>query len=223
MQMNEFRMAKEFALKYGCKSMVHGDPGVGKTPVVNTAPRPVLGICEPGMLSMRNSTIAAIDLFTVKRIDDWFAWIKGSHETRHFDTIALDSASELCEIKLRELQAKGGHGLKIYGEMADWAYGHFNMLFFLPQKHIYLISKQGYTLGEPKLRAPYFPGKDLNVRIPHMYDVILHMAVHAVPGVGQVKAFRTAASFEAVARDRSGSLAEFEPCDLTALFRKVMS
>lgn len=230
MQMSDFRPARDFARRYGAKSMAFGKPGVGKTPVFNTAPRPLLMVCEPGMLSMRNSSIPAIDCFTAQRIDEFFAWLFGSQESRNFDTIGIDSTSQLAEIILDEElggKSKSGNkrdGREAYGAMSRRVMAHLNGLFFMQQKHTYLICKQGYReLDGFTMRVPYFPGQELPTKVPHLYDVIMHLDVQSVPNVGQVKAFRCAASFDTVARDRSGNLAEFEPPDLTAIFKKVMS
>lgn len=224
MQMSEFRQARDFARKYGVKSLVYGKPGTGKTPITNTAPRPLLVVCEPGMLSMRNSTIPAVDCFTPARLDDFFKWLSSSREVSNFDTIAIDSASQMAELYLTEALKANKDGRKAYGVMSTKVREHLNMLYFMQNKHAYLIAKQGYRdEGQGNVAIPFFPGQDLPVFVPHLYDVILHLDTHAVPGVGQVKAFRCQAGFDAIARDRSGNLAEFEPCDLTALFAKVMA
>lgn len=230
MNMNEFRPARDFARKYGAKSICFGKPGVGKTPITNTAPRPLLMVCEPGMLSMRNSTIPAIDCFTPERIDEFFQWLFGSREASNFDTIAIDSISQMAEIYLdRELTGKSKGGNKVdgraaYGNMSRKVMEHLNGLFFMQAKHTYLICKLGYREVEgANMRVPYFPGQELPVKVPHLYDVILNLDIHSIPSVGTHKAFRCAASYDTVARDRSGNLAEFEPCDLTALFNKVMA
>ena len=56
-----------------------------------------------------------------------------------------------------------------------------------------------------------------------MYDEVLHLGMHNVPGVVQaVKSIQTFEDFNHFARDRSGNLAQFEPPDLGALFKKAM-
>jgi hypothetical protein len=97
-------------------------------------------------------------------------------------------------------------------------------LFFLPQKHAYLIAKQGESEeAGVKRKRPFFPGQDLNVKVPHLYDEILHVAMVQIPNVGDVKAIRTQETFDIMARDRSGRLNPLEPPDLTALFAKCMA
>jgi hypothetical protein len=226
MNMSDFRPAGQFASVLGAKSLVYGAPGTGKTPLVNTAPRPVLMACEPGLLSMRGSKVPTWIAATPKAINDFFDWLLKSTEVKNFDTVCVDSLSEMASIFLRDALGKNSssgnkaHGQLAYGKMADCMIPHLNTLFHMPQKHTYLICKQDTFDG---VMRPSFPGKFLPTYIPHLYDVVMHLAVHNIPGAGQHKAFRTSASFDAVARDRSGNLAEFEPLDLTAIFNKVMS
>lgn len=224
MNQNDLRPAYLFAQCYGVKSLVFGPPGVGKTPIINTAPRPVLCVTEPGMLSMRNSSVPTWAAFDAKRIDEFFLWLFGSAEVRNFDTVCVDSMSQMAEIVISDEQKNNRHGLKAYGEMSRRVMEHLSRLYFMQYKHTYLVCKQtSVDVQGIRMLRPFFPGQDLNVKVPHMYDMILHCAYASVPNVGTVKAFRTRQAIDIMARDRSGLLNEFEQCDLAALFAKAMS
>lgn len=220
MNITQLRPASEFAQQYGVKSLVYGPPGVGKTPIANSAPRPVLCVTEPGMLSMRNSNIPAWPAFTPRAIDEFFDWLFGSNEPAQFDTIVIDSVSQMCETILTEELGKNRDGRKAYGELSRRIMKHMNGLYYFPRKHTYLICKQSNENGRVR---PFFPGQDLNVKIPHLYDEILHCAIANIPNVGTNKAFRTRDELDVMARDRSGRLDQFEQCNLAALFAKAMS
>jgi hypothetical protein len=176
------------------------------------------------MLSMRGSNVPTWQAFTCKAIDEFFEWLLKSNETKNFDTVCIDSLSQMAEIILMEEMTRHKDGRKVYGEMSAKMMRHLTNLYFMQYKHTYLICKQS-TNDEGGIRQhrPYFPGQELNVKVPHMYDIILHLAVHNIPGHGPNKAFRTTGSLEAIARDRSGKLNEYEPLDLTAIFNKVIS
>lgn len=226
MQAKDLKPASTLAQRYGAKCIAYGPPGAGKTPLMKTAPRPVLCVTEPGMLSMRDATnIPAWEAYTPATISEFFKWAKESPEARNFDTICVDSVSQMAEIILKEELQRNKDGRKAYGEMSRRVMDILNDLYYLPQKHVYLIAKQGnFEEGGSMVTKPYFPGQDLNVKVPHMYDEILHIAKVNVPNMTQpVTAIRTASTFNIMARDRSGKLAEIEPADLTALFAKIMS
>ena len=225
MQESQLKPASQLAQHFGIKVLAYGGPGVGKTPLINTAPRPVLCVVEPGMLSMRNSNVPAWEAYDVPRIHEFFKWLSQSNESKNFDTVGVDSISQLAEIILTDELKKNKDGRKAYGEMSRAVMEIVNALYYLPNKHIYLIGKQSVADENGVMRKkPYFPGQDLNVKVPHMYDEILHIGMNQVPGMQKpVIAIRTAESYDTMARDRSGRLAELEPPDLASLFTKAMS
>lgn len=220
MDLKSLKPASSFAQLYGCKAIIYGAPGSAKTPLINTAPRPVLLACEPGMLSMRGSSVPTCQAFTPDAIDDFFKWFFNSAETKNFDTLAIDSISQMADIYLQQALKTNKHGLKAYGDMATSVMDHLRPLFFTQQKHTYLIAKQSV---ENNMARPWFPGQQLNVEIPHMYDFILHLGLKNVPGVGQAKAFQCNETFDFLCRNRTGNLSDYEPPDFSALVRKAMS
>lgn len=224
MDQRSLRPAGTLAQRFGVKALIYGPPGTGKTPVFNTAPRPLLLAVEPGLLSMKGSTIPTWEAYTVPAIVEFFTWFFQSAETKNFDTLGIDSVSQMAEIILTYELQRNKDGRKAYGEMSRTVMEYINKLYFFPQKHLYLITKQT-TIEEAAVqkRRPYFPGQDLNVKIPHLFDEIMHFGLHNIPGVvGVQKAFCTQEQFDLLARDRSGNLAAYEPPDLTHIFNKAM-
>jgi len=224
MQANHLRPASQLAQRFGVKALAYGGPGSGKTPISNTAPRPVMCVVEPGMLSMRGSNVPAWEAYDANRISEFFEWLFKSNDSKQFDTVIVDSISQLAEIFLTQELARNKDGRNAYGVMARRVIDICNQLYYMPQKHIYLISKQ-QTVDENggTIRKPYFPGKELNIQIPHMYDEILHIGLAQVSGQPKpVTAIRCQPSFDAFARDRSGRLNELEPPNLSALFNKCL-
>lgn len=226
MNLSDLKQVGDLAKNVGVKALIYGAPGSGKSPVSLSAPKPLILITEPGTLSLRGSNIPAYEAYSSQKIDEFFLWWFKSNETKQFDTLVLDSVSQMCETFLQdELNgtSKGGnkkHGLQAYGSMAESVMTHLRPLFFMPEKHCYLICKQ---MTEDGVKKPYFPGQKLLVEIPHLYDAILHLGIHNVPGMGQVSSFQCRQTIDIVARDRSGRLAEFEPPDFGLIIKKAMS
>lgn len=237
MQMSNLRPASQLARRYGVKAIVFGGPGSGKTPLINTAPRPVLLVTEPGMLSMRTSNVPAWEAYEPAKIKEFFDWFMKSQEAKNFDTLAIDSISNIAELILAEELQKVKHGMKAYGNMSERVMAVCNDLYYMPQKHIAMIAKQGLVENgrqtilqngevtyEPIMqKRPFFPGKDLNVKIPHLFDNVMHLGEVVIPGMNKPqRALRTKEIPEVFARDRLGNLAEVEPPDLSAIFGKAM-
>lgn len=220
MNLKDLRPAKDFANQFGVKAIIYGPTGSGKTPVINTAPRPVLLACEPGLLSMRNSTVPTFQAHNADLVDEFFKWFFNSAEVKNFDTIAVDSVSFMCDIYLLEAQKHNKHGLKAYGEMASKVMEHMRGIYYTRYKHAYLIAKEHVDNG---FKKPYYPGNQVPTELPGLFDEVLRLAIHNVPNVGQVKAFRCNPTIEELARDRTGMLAEFEEADFGKIVGKCMS
>lgn len=222
----DLRPAKDYARMYGCKCIVYGAPGSAKTPIINTAPRPVLLACEAGLLSMRTSNVPTFQAFTPQRIDEFFKWFFHSNESKVFDTLAIDSGSQMADTYLQAItngtsaSGKKVHGLAAYGEMAKEVMDNLRPLYFMEQKHTYVICKETEVSN---MKRPYFPGQQLNVDVPHLYDFILHLGIKNVPSAGQTLAFQCNQNFDVLARNRTGNLADYEPPNFSALVQKAMT
>lgn len=230
MDIRDLKPAKEFALQYGVKSIIYGGPGTGKTPIAATAPRPLILMSEPGMLSMKGSSVPTYPAFSEAKLEEFFKWWFESAETKNFDTLIWDSVSQAAEFIVEHLmtgKSKGGnkvHGLEAHGTMGTFMLDKINRLYFQEKKHIILIAKlEKFDLNGLIYERPYFPGKMLPIRVPHLYDLITKLGVYNVPGRPKPeKAFRTMEDLGQMGRDRSGNLAEFEPPNMAHIFAKCM-
>lgn len=220
MNLQSLRPAGEFALKGAFKSLIYGPPGGKKTPTINTCPRPLLLACEAGLKSMAGSTVPTWKAFEPKAIDEFFSWFFGSNERKNFDTLCIDSASQLADIYLQAGLKGNKHGKAAYGEMLTKVMDHLRPLYFTEDIHTYVVCKE---TSRDNMKWPYFPGAALESEVPHLFDFILHLAIQNVPGVGQVTAFRCNPAIDVLARSRSGNLSDFEPPDINSIIKKAMS
>jgi len=229
----EIKAAKEHAILFGVKSLIYGPAGVGKTPLIETAPRPLLLSIEPGLLSMRNSNVPTVLAQDAKAIDNFFQWFFNSNETKAYDTLGIDSASYMANVYLlaamkgTSKQGNKKHGMAAYGEMAENVMEHLRTLFFVKEKHVYMICKEEIADVEyQSLRRPFFPGNVLNTDLPYLYDFILRLAKYnAIPGApaGENLAFQCVGNMNILARNRTGNLNEYEPPHFGALVNKAIT
>ncbi len=224
----QFFTAAQLAGSLGVKALLYGGPGSGKTPTLITAPNPVLLATEPGLLSIRNSNITCVPAYSEKQIDEFIAWWLGSKERDKFDTLCVDSISQLAETILDGAHSRNRDGRAAYGDMERKVMYFANALYFMPNKHVALLAKQELVADDAAtIKRPYFPGKSLNVKIPHLFDEILYVVQqtmtkgpNAPAETKRVVKTRGDASF--VARDRSGMLAAEEPADLNYIIKKCL-
>lgn len=225
MNLKSLRPLNQLAKRGGVKAVIYGQPGTGKTPLMGTCPNPVALITEPGLLSARRiENVDAFEADTAKKIYEFFNWFFKSNERKKYNTLCVDSLSQLAEIILKEEESNNKHGLKAYGEMARKVFDLCHSLYYINDINLYLVCKlDRIDQGGNLLARPYFPGKDLNVKIPHLFDEIFYLCKTSIPGVvGEVTAVRTHETFGITARDRSGNLNEFEQPNFSEIFRKCL-
>jgi len=231
MDIHDLKAAGEHAQNFGVKAIIYGAAGTGKTPILNTAPRPVLLATEAGLLSMRGSTIPTYEAYTSQRVDEFFKWFFNSTETKNFDTLGIDSGSQMADIYLNAAlagtskQGNKKHGMAAYGEMATNTMEHLRTLYYTRYKHVYMICKEEIADVEyQSLRRPYFPGKVLPIDVLHLYDFIIRLAKTNVPGVvGETLAFQCVGNMNVLARNRTGNLNEYEEPHFGRLVEKAMN
>lgn len=231
--------AGSLARNYGAKMVVYGGAGIGKTPIVNSAPNPLLIVHEPGMQSMQHSKVPAIEALDTKTAIDVYRWLGSSADVKKYDTICVDSTSELAEMFLTEAKNKLKDKRQHYGYAHDMFMPIMRQLFYMQYKHVYLIAKLGtqengkkqiiennmMTVETVMQKVPLYPGQAIGAAMRHLFDQILFMDWFKPPNYNSpVKAFFTVGCDEFVARDRTGKLAAIEPADnLTAIINKIMA
>jgi len=209
----------------GIKCLVYGESGVGKTRLISTAPRPVVISAESGLLSLRKFQIPYISINNFKDFEEAYLWIMKSVEMKQFDTICLDSISEIAEVVLSDLKAKNKDARKAYGEVQDSMLDMIRNFRDIPQKHVYFSAKQDMvkdgTTGAIYF-GPMMPGQKLPVAVPYFFDELFQLIVYVDPATNtEVRAIRTRKDNQFQAKDRSGSLEAWEPANLTDIFNKI--
>lgn len=230
MKQSDLQPINAFASNHGVKAIVYGPPGQSKTPLIAlTTPRPVICLTEPGANSLRDvSHVPAWNAVNApERVAEFVAWAH-TPDAAAFDTIIIDSGSEFAEASLaywRDRMPKNKLGA--YGEMATQVYNEFAKLYYLAGKHVIIICKETENdVDGVMIKRPYFPGQELNVKVPHLYDAVLRQAETNIPGVPQKQlAVRTKGTPGLMARARvspNSPLMELEPPNYAAIFEKLM-
>ena len=225
------------------KILLYGGPGTGKTPICANVPDTVMCITEPGTLSIKKCNVDVAECYTTKDINDFFTWLKSdTKEKQKYKNVCIDSVSEMCAIHIRESEVRGSksggeaHGLKVYGDMAKAVLRDLIYLNQNKEFNVFLIAKRGEVdfEGITKFR-PYFPGKQLTIEVPHLFDEIFHLdrtqgkwefpdnipaLVNDLPRK-TVPAILTRESNIFTARDRSGVLNAVEYPDLSYVLYKI--
>ena len=209
----------------GIKILVHGQAGIGKTCLCASMPNPIIISVESGLLSLSGMDLPAIEVSSLEDLDEAFRWASESEEAKGFDSICLDSISEIAEIILADEKGKEKDPRKAYGNMQDMMMDLIRAFRDLPGKNIYMSAKQERIQDENNrlLFGPSMPGQKLAQQLPYLFDEIFaYQIVKDNNGVPQ-RILLTQPDGIYQAKDRSGKLDMWELPDLGEIINKIRS
>ena len=207
----------------GVKALVYGHAGSGKTSLIATLPRPIVLSAEGGLLSIAATDTAYIEISSMASLMESYEWLTKSNEAKSFDSVALDSISEIAEVVLAEELRKNKDGRAAYCELNNIMAGMIRAFRDLSGKHVYFTAKCEKSQDEQgrMLYSPSMPGKSLTQGISYYFDIVLALRVERdADGVAQ-RALMCDSDGLWQAKDRSGKLSAWEAPDLGAIISKI--
>lgn len=227
----KFTTAKDAAKGNGVKVLVYGPAGIGKTVLVSTAPNPMLFSAESGLLSLRAKNdhvkidVPVAEIATVEDLQEAYKWASKSKEADKYDTICLDSISEIADVVLSNARAQVSDMRQAYGELQDKMLLTMKLFRDLKGKNVYFAARQGSNKDDKSGLISYFPdmpGNNLKTAVPYLFDELFHMR-SAKDDKGNVWRFlKTQPDLQYQAKDRSGVLKDKEEPNLTKIFNKIL-
>lgn len=209
------------------KALVYGGSGAGKTRLCATAPRPFIFSAESGLLSLRKENVAYSTIQSFDDLKDAYEWVTSSNESKSFDTICLDSLSEIGEVCLADLKKKHKDPRKAYGELQDLVFDIVRCFRDLQEKNVYFAAKEEFVkdgLTGGVFRQPLLPGQKLAIALPYFFDEVFYLLTYTDSESGQTqRAIRTFKDSQFEGKDRSGALDPWEPANLTHIFNKIIN
>ncbi len=207
----------------GVKLLVYGAAGVGKTALIATLPAPICLSAEGGLLSIQDANLPYIEIASMDDLREAFAWCRDSNEAAGFQSVALDSISEVAEVVLAFEMKKQKDGRAAYGEMNTTMQELIRAFRDLPGKHVYMSAKLEKSADEMgrMLYNPGMPGKSLTQGLPYFFDEVLALRVEKDGDGNTQRALMCDGDGLWLAKDRSGKLDAWEAPDLGAIIKKI--
>jgi len=209
----------------GVKVLVYGQAGAGKTVLASTAPAPFLISAEGGELSLRNVQIPMVKVTTVDDLRDVYDWCARSNDAKQFQTICIDSLSEIAEVVLNNAKRQVKDPRQAYGELIEKMETTIRLFRDLPGKNVYMSAKMEPTKDELTgvvKYGPAMPGSKLGAKLPYFFDEVFRLGINKTPQGESYRFLQTQPDLQYEAKDRSGVLAPVEPPHLTQLFSKIL-
>lgn len=209
----------------GVKVLVYGQAGAGKTSLVKTLPKPIVLSAEGGLLSIQDADLPFIEISDMDTLKEAYTWLAQSDEAKQYQSVALDSISEIAEVVLNAEKKATKDPRQAYGAMQEQMADIIRAFRDLPGRHVYMSAKLEKTQDEMGrvLYAPSMPGNKTGQALPYFFDEVLALRVEKDgEGVTQ-RALMCDSDGLWLAKDRSGKLEAWEAPDLGAVIAKIGS
>lgn len=218
----QLRSTKGLALN-GVKMLVYGQAGAGKTSLIPTLPNPVILSAEAGLLSIADADLPFVQITNMAELTEAYEWLIGSDEAAQFESVAIDSISEIAEVILTAEKANAKDPRQAYGAMQEAVAGMVRAFRDIPSKHIYVTAKLDKSADEmgKVSYAPSMPGKNAGQALPYQFDGVYALRIEKDAEGNNVHGLMTQSDGLWQAKDRSGKLDAWEECDLGAIIRKM--
>ena len=207
----------------GVKLLVYGQSGAGKTSLIKTLPNPIVLSAEGGLLSIADADIPFIEVSSMDTLKEAYEWVANSDEAKGFESIALDSISEIAEVVLNYEKKIAKDPRQAYGAMQEQMTDIIRAFRDLPGKHVYFSSKVEKTQDEMGriLYAPSMPGNKLGQQLPYFFDEVLALRLERDADGNTQRALMCHSDGIWAAKDRSGKLDAWEMPDLGGIIGKI--
>lgn len=225
--------------KGGIKIAVQAVAGMGKTMLAATATKPIVILTErtgATCLSAANinkvfgkdavtTNIPVVEAYTV---EDFEEAVNTLMSDDRFDTIFIDSASELSKMVLTKAKPNYKNKLQAYGDMAEEIDRFIRSLNDAPKNIVFLFHSVPHPSwdeeGEPigTVMVPGFEGQKMQTDFPFLNGEIFAMVNDFDDEGEETRMIRTRQGDSNIyAKNRSGSLNEMEPPHIDKLFAKL--
>lgn len=208
---------------HGVKMLVYGQAGAGKTALIPSLPSPIVLSAEGGLLSIADADVPFIEVTDMDTLNEAYAWLASSGEAAQYQSVALDSISEIAEVVLSAEKKKNKDPRQAYGALQEIMGDMIRAFRDLPGKHVYFSAKLEKTQDEAGriLYAPSMPGNKLGQGLPFFFDEVLALRVERDADGNTQRALMCDSDGLWLAKDRSGKLDAWEAPDLGEIIRKI--
>lgn len=203
--------------------IIYGKSGVGKTRLSSTAPKPLILDSENGLLSIKDKDIPVIKIKDFDDLKEAYDYLTSKKAKKLYETIIIDSASEVAEIVLQQLKKETKDGRQAYMQLGEICLPLLRDFRDIPYHVIMICKCKAIETDGIEIYKPSMPGKALVENIPYLFDLMLAMRIYEDDeSEKQMRYLQTQPSLTYEAKDRSGKLNDMEKPDLGKLFKKIL-
>ena len=205
--------------------LIAGQYAAGKTSLIKTLNPATTFVVdtEGGLMPLRGTGFKATSVRSIEELGEVVNFLN-STEGSVFETVVIDSISELAETILNGEKKKNRDPRKAYGELHDKINNLMRVFRDLPGRRFIATCKLDRVKDDISGDVNFFasmPSNKLSNSVPSFFDLVLILRTKAETD-GTVNRFMQCISCnQYTAKDRSQRLQQFEPAELSALIQKV--
>lgn len=200
------------------KVLLYGSSGAGKTFFSGTAKNALFLSAENGLLSIRDKHPKFWEIKSLADLRKAYAYLKD--EQHKYETVVIDSITEISDIIKRGIEKENGHAMQLqdWGLLKSELVNMFRLFRDLPL-HVILIAIDDRIVDEDKIHkiVPSLDGKGAVTAIPQYFDIV---AYASVDGNGTYH-IDTLSNKKYVTKDRSGCIGNDCPTDFEVWKERV--
>jgi len=217
----KIRTTKEIVAQM-IKVLVYGPAGAGKTSLCPDTPNPIILSAEGGLLSIQDKDLPYIEIASMSDLQEAYSWLAKSDEAKVYQTVCIDSISEVAEVVLNKEKKINKDPRAAYGAMQEQMADIIRSFRDLP-KHVYMSAKLEKTQDEMGrvLYSPSMPGNKTGQSLPYFFDEVLALRVEKDSEGNVQRALMCDSDGLWLAKDRSGKLDAWEVADLGHIIAKI--
>lgn len=201
------------------KMLVYGQAGSGKTTLIKTLPNPIILSAEGGLLSIRDMELPFIKIESYSDLRDAYLWLV--EHAGKYQSVAIDSISEIAEVVLSHEKRTTKDVRAAYGSMADQVTDLIRSFRNLPM-HVYMTAKLEKTMDDGRLLwSASMPGNKTGQSLPYYFGMVLALRVEKDAEGNIWHGLKCKGDSAWLAKDRSGQLEEWEEPHLGKLIKKI--
>jgi len=207
----------------GVKILVYGSAGAGKTSLIPTLPNPIVLSAEGGLLAISDSSLPYIEIKSIEDLMEAYQWLTEDEQGMAFESIALDSISEIAEVVLNHEKKVAKDPRQAYGAMQEKVADIIRSFRDLPGRNVYFsakLEKQSDEMGRI-LYSPSMPGNKSGQSLPYFFDLMLALRVERDAEGKTMRMLMCDTDGLWQAKDRSGKLDAWEEPDLGQIISKI--
>ena len=175
-------------------------------------------------MSIAGAEVPYIEIGSMAELMEAYEWITQSADAKGFESVAIDSISEIAEVVLAEELKRNKDGRAAYGELNTTMTGMIRAFRDLPGKHVYFTAKCEKAQDEMGkiLYSPSMPGKSLTQSLPYFFDLVMALRVEKDAEGATHRMLMTDSDGTWQAKNRAaGKLEMWEAPDLGAIIAKI--